>query len=117
MSSIIAYESDNLTIIASKWNLIGSSVEWSYETPTVRLHISVLMNGRIKNLFYEFIVEFHNSCAQSTVTEIVPVSHEKIPSLKDWTAWNTVIETLHQFWYCPDMSYWGMHSILWGLYR
>lgn len=120
MSSIISYESDNLTIIASKWNLIGSSIEWSHDIPTVRLHISVLMNGKIKNLFYEFIVEIKNSCeqtAQSTSWETVPVSDEKIASLKDWTAWYTVLETLHQLWYSPDMTHWGMYSILSSLYK
>ena len=60
--SLELYKADNLTITIAKWEYIDASctednVYKENTTNTIRVHISILINGKIKTIFQEYEVE------------------------------------------------------------
>lgn len=70
--------------------------------PTIRIYLSILLNGKIKNLFHEFeIVRNHNSALSQDDWSKEEIGPEYF-TLKDWVGWNILFDTLKQMWYLQD---------------
>ena len=113
MSSITCYESENLTIIGAEGEWVGGcspdQKEWEDVINTIRLHFSMLINGRIKNFYHEFWLEKVNTGILTSDTgEVVAekMNHwNTYLSLKNFFWWNTLIETMKPLGYMNDIWY------------
>ena len=109
MSSTVAYESDNLTIVASEGKFI-----WGVDSqiiPTIRLHLSMLVNGRIKNIFFEMDIEKKYFTTpevwESWVDEKIEILNNQLYcyTLVNWSSWNIIRDFIQQLWYWQDIEY------------
>ena len=116
MSSIICYESDNLTIIGAKWEWY-----WFEPIPTIRLHFSILLNGRIKNLYHEFQLWYADVQPLETLVDWnkkTEVSEKKdFLSLYRWEWWNTLLSTINSLWYAQDVWFNEIQNWIDKLYK
>lgn len=109
--SIEIYTSDNLSIVAWSYLQPLATEVWA-EAPegvencrrTLRLHISILVNWRIKNLFQQYDV----------VEEIG--ENDRCIKLENYHWLNTLIEILNQLWYQVENFYWIIDKALTRLY-
>lgn len=113
--SIQVYSSDNLNIIAGRWEQINSipTIEEEKEnkvdkTGTLRLHIQILVNWKIKNIFqqYEVIKE------QWTI-----VGSPNIFKLKEYYSFNALCDILSHLWYDTIWFYWKLESTIEKLFQ
>ena len=122
MSSIVAYESDNLTIVASEGKFI-----WGVDSqiiPTIRLHLSMLVNGRIKNIFFEMDIEKEYFTTpevwESWVDEKIEIlsnqSKQYWYTLVTWSSWNIIRDFIQQLWYWQDIEYRAIEHWIGKLY-
>lgn len=122
MSSIVAYESDNLTIVASEGKFI-----WGVDSqiiPTIRLHLSMLVNGRIKNIFFEMDIEKKYFTTpevwESWVDEKIEILNNQSKqywyTLVTWSSWNIIRDFIQQLWYWQDIEYRAIEHWIGKLY-
>ena len=82
--SVLLYETDNLTIIAGKSEILPTKIDWTSSEKkryTIRLHISILVNWKIKSIFQQYEVDI------------------KELKLIDYDALNALSEILSDLWY------------------
>ncbi len=120
MSSITAYESDNLTVVTAEWEWIGSP-EGAIQT--IRIHLAMLINGKIKNIYTEMPIEKKlfkdpdEAEDSDEKTELLNrVKTQYWYTLVDWTAWNTLLDIIKQLGYGSDIQYRDIEHWLEKLY-
>lgn len=102
--SIKIHETDNLTIIAGKWEYLETSVEDGKSSEenryTLRLHTSILINGKIKNLFQQYNIKKDQ--------EIFDATWDIVYKLEEYHSFNAYCEILNQLWYDTMWFYWKL---------
>ena len=88
--SIQIHETDNLSIVAAKWEYPITPIEKPTEGIenanrfTLRLHISILVNWKIKNIFQQYNVT---------------VNKDLKYQLEEHYSFNTLCDILNHLWY------------------
>ena len=111
--SINCYESENLTIVWAQWELIT----WKEANiPTIRLHFSMLINGRIKTFYHEFQLCYSDDFDIERDSSVIPKKQDFL-SLQHYSWWTAVLETLKSIWYMNDIGYSNIQNWIDKLYN
>lgn len=106
--SIQIHETDNLTIIAAKWEYPLTPIEESTEILenknrfTLRLHISILINWKIKNIFQQYNIDINKDLQYK---------------LEEYNSFNALCEILNQLWYDTMWFYWKLDWAIEKLFK